>query len=153
MRERRAAGILSRGAIIGLIGIAFVFNFAGAGTSAEEQQAATKAATSAAAEWLTLVDDGKYNDGWDVASPLLQNAVTKEQFARSLAGARQPLGKLVSRELKSARYKTSLPGAPDGQYVVIQYAASFVNKKSAIETITPKLDTGGKWRVSGYYIK
>ena len=47
----------------------------------------------------------------------------------------------------------SLPGAPDGEYVVIQYATTFENKKSAIETITPMLDGDGKWRVSGYYIK
>jgi hypothetical protein len=30
-----------------------------------------------------------------------------------------------SRKLKSATYKTSLPVAPDGQYVVIQYDSSF----------------------------
>ncbi len=48
---------------------------------------------------------------------------------------------------------TSLPGAPDGEYVVIQYNTEFENKKVAIETITPMLDDDGKWRVSGYYIK
>jgi Protein of unknown function (DUF4019) len=116
-------------------------------------KAATSAASSAAVEWLTLTDEGKYKEGWHAASSLLQNAVPEEQFAQMLAGARKPLGKLVSRDLRSAHYATSLPGAPDGQYVVIQYAASFENKKSAIETITPKLDTDGKWRVSGYYVK
>ncbi|MBM4320898.1 MAG: DUF4019 domain-containing protein, partial [Deltaproteobacteria bacterium] len=55
-------------------------------------------------------------------------------------------------KLKSARYQTSLPGAPDGEYVVIQFESSFENKRSAIETITPMLDSG-KWRVSGYFIK
>ncbi|KPJ71393.1 hypothetical protein AMJ52_08655, partial [candidate division TA06 bacterium DG_78] len=63
------------------------------------------------------------------------------------------LGKLVSRTVKSAKYTTSLPGAPDGEYVVIQYEASFENKQSAIETVTPMKDTDGAWRVSGYYIK
>ncbi len=48
---------------------------------------------------------------------------------------------------------TSLPGAPDGEYVVISYETSFTNKKSAIETVTPMLDKDGKWRVSGYFIK
>jgi hypothetical protein len=42
---------------------------------------------------------------------------------------------------------------PDGQYVVIRYDSSFANKKSAIETVTPMLDQGGQWRVSGYFIK
>ncbi|NOX96543.1 MAG: DUF4019 domain-containing protein, partial [Nitrospirae bacterium] len=66
---------------------------------------------------------------------------------------RKPLGKNISRELKSKRYRTSLPGAPDGKYVVIQFKSSFENKKSALETVTPMLDKDGKWRVSGYYIK
>jgi hypothetical protein len=53
----------------------------------------------------------------------------------------------------SASYRTSLPGAPDGQYVVIKFNTWFENKKSAIETVTPKMDKDGMWRVSGYYIK
>ncbi len=53
----------------------------------------------------------------------------------------------------SKNYQTSLPGAPDGKYVVIQFKTSFENKKSATETITPMMDNDGKWRVSGYFIK
>lgn len=48
---------------------------------------------------------------------------------------------------------TQLPGAPDGEYAVIQFETSFANKKSAIETVTPMKDPDGKWRVSGYFIK
>jgi Protein of unknown function (DUF4019) len=137
----------------GLIGIVLVLNFTTFGVKAEDQQAAAKEATRTAVEWLALVDDEKYKESWDAASPLLRNAVTKQKFAQMSAAARKPLGKLVSRDLKSAQYATSLPGAPDGQYVVIRYATSFENKKSATETITPMLDKDGKWRVSGYYIK
>jgi hypothetical protein len=53
----------------------------------------------------------------------------------------------------TARFVTSLPGAPDGRYVVIQYKTSFENKSSATETVTPMLDRDQKWRVSGYFIK
>jgi hypothetical protein len=63
------------------------------------------------------------------------------------------MGDLISRNVKSARYTDSLPGAPDGEYVVIQFSTSFTNKKTAIETVTPMKDPDGKWRVSGYYIK
>ena len=48
---------------------------------------------------------------------------------------------------------TSLPGAPDGEYVVIQFDTSFTNKKVAVETVTPMKDEDGIWRVSGYYVK
>ena len=70
-----------------------------------------------------------------------------------LHATRDPLGKTTSRKLKSASYTKTLPGAPDGDYVVIQYETSFENKQSSIETVTPMLDKDGKWRVSGYYIK
>jgi hypothetical protein len=70
-----------------------------------------------------------------------------------LKAARDPLGKVQSRKLVKATYTKSLPGAPDGDYVVMQYESSFEHKQSAIETITGALDKDGKWRVSGYFIK
>jgi len=79
--------------------------------------------------------------------------VGKEQFQKSVEPVRKPLGKVISREVKSKRYTKQLPGAPDGEYVVIQFETSFENKKAAIETVTPMLDKDGVWRVSGYYIK
>ena len=79
--------------------------------------------------------------------------MAQDNWQRSAGVFRTPLGKLVSRELKSTRYTTSAPGAPDGKYVIIQYNTSFANKKSAIETVTPMRDKDGIWRVSGYFIK
>jgi hypothetical protein len=122
-------------------------------TAAEKDDDAEKKAVESAEAWLKLVDQGKYGDAWDSAAQYLKNAVSKEDFAKSLAAARKPLGKLKSRELKSKRYATSLPGAPDGEYVVIQFTTALENKKSAVETITPMLDKDKKWRVSGYFIK
>ena len=60
---------------------------------------------------------------------------------------------MQSRKLRSATFTKTLPGALDGQYVVIQYATSFEHRAAAIETVTPMLDKDGKWHVSGYYIK
>jgi hypothetical protein len=60
---------------------------------------------------------------------------------------------VISREFDSEKYETSLPGAPDGEYVVIVYKTQFKKKEKAYETITPMKDTDGEWRVSGYFIK
>ncbi len=103
--------------------------------------------------WLALVDSGKYADSWQEASQFFKAAVTKDQWQNTLRAARDPLGKMRSRKLKSATYTKTLPGAPDGEYVVIQYESSFEHKQSAVETVTPMLDKDGKWRVSGYFIK
>ncbi|MCX6875257.1 MAG: DUF4019 domain-containing protein [Verrucomicrobia bacterium] len=110
-------------------------------------------AQKAAEQWLALVDAGKFADSWDTAAAYFKAAVTKEQWETSLVAVRKPLGDLVSRKLKSAKYSKTLPGAPDGEYVVLQFDTAFSNKKSAVETITPLLDKDGKWRVSGYFIK
>ena len=115
--------------------------------------AAEKAAVSASLAWLALVDAGQYDESWQESARLFKAAITTQQWRASMGAYRKPLGRLITRTLKSKTYATSLPGAPDGEYVVIQYATVFENKKSAIETITPMLDGDGKWRVSGYYIK
>lgn len=116
-------------------------------------EAAEKAAIEASHAWLSLVDGGNYAESWNQAASFFKNAVNKEQWANSMKAFRVPLGKMVLRKLKSKQYTKTLPGAPDGEYVVIQYETTFENKKSAVETVTPMLDKDGKWRVSGYYIK
>ncbi len=121
-------------------------------SSANNPQAET-AAVAAANAWLSLVDGEEYAESWDEAAQLFKGAVPKEQWVQTMQAGRKPFGKNVSRELQSKRYRTSLPGAPDGEYVVIQFKASFENKKSAVETVTPMLDKDGKWRVSGYFMK
>ena len=112
-----------------------------------------EAAIAVAQKWLALVDVGKYSESWREAAEYFRNAVKQDQWGQLLESVRVPLGKVISREIKTKVYETTLPGAPDGQYVVIQFATSFQNKKSAIETVTPMFDKDGQWRVSGYYIK
>jgi hypothetical protein len=113
----------------------------------------TQAAQKAAESWLASVDGGDYIDSYDEAASLFKLAITKEEWARKVRAARSPLGKLVTRKLKHVQSATSLPGAPDGDYVVILYDSSFENKKSAVETIVPMRDKDGQWRVSGYFIR
>jgi len=110
-------------------------------------------AQQSADSWLALVDSGKYADSWDPAAELFKAAAAKDQWRRTLVATREPLGNLISRKLKAATYTKSLPGAPDGEYVVLQYETSFEHKQVAVETVTPMLDKDGKWRVSGYFIK
>jgi hypothetical protein len=119
----------------------------------QANEVAEKAAIAASGAWLSLVDEGNYAESWNQAAGLFKNAVTKEQWQSTVKAVRTPLGKVVVRKLKSKKYTETMPGAPDGEYVVIQYETTFENKKSAVETVTPMLDKDGKWRVSGYYIK
>lgn len=112
-----------------------------------------KAAIASAEKWLILADEGKYIESWNEASEYFKQNIKQDQWEQAVQNVRKPLGKLISRKVVSASYKTSLPGAPDGEYVIIVFNTSFENKKSGIETVTPKMEKDGVWRVSGYYIK
>ena len=122
-------------------------------SSVKAESEKQEVAISGALNWLTLVDEAKYEDSWNDAAEYFKTVVKKEQWVQSLQAVRKPLGNIISRETKNATYKASLPGAPKGQYVIIPFQTSFKNKNSAIETVTPMLDKDGNWRVSGYYIK
>jgi hypothetical protein len=129
--------------VIGLLGALL-----GIGDLSERDQQAVDVTR----QWLALVDAERYQDSWTQAASLFKGAVSAGQWAQQARAARGPLGALVSREIQSVHYATSLPGAPDGEYVVIQFRSAFANKASAVETVTPMKDRG-EWRVSGYYIR
>ena len=120
---------------------------------AQAQQKPEQLAQQSSDAWLALVDSGKYAESWQESSSLFKAHVSKEQWQSMLRASRDPLGKVISRKFKSVTYTKTLPGAPDGEYVVIQYESSFQHKQTAVETVTPMLDKDGKWRVSGYFLK
>jgi hypothetical protein len=103
--------------------------------------------------WLALTDTGKYAESWKAASAAFQAGVSEEKWESALQQVRSPLGKVETRKLKGAAYSKTLPGAPEGAYVVIQYETSFEHKQAAVETVTASLEKDGAWRVVGYFIK
>jgi len=121
--------------------------------NAEDRNAAVQQATKAADAWLKLVDEGNYRESWQQAASIFRGKITPEGWETLAKATREHTGALISRKFELAAYATSLPGAPPGQYVVIEYEASYANIKSVIDKVTPMLDTDGQWRVSGYWIQ
>ena len=119
----------------------------------EQETDKLEKAEAAALKWLAELDEGRYAESWHNAASLLRNGVNKIQFVQSLEGVLASLGPLQTRVAAQSAFYTELPGAPDGEYVVIQFNSSFENKKNAVETVTPMLDEDGTWRVSGYFVK
>ena len=133
-----------------LIAIGFIFT----GTTALAPNSKKEsAALFAAKKWLSLVDKEEYAESWKEANEYFRHTVQPQLWVESLKALREPFGKLISRTVKTKVYKTALPGAPDGEYVVIEFKTSFEHKKTAVETVTPMLGKDGVWRVAGYYIK
>lgn len=111
------------------------------------------AAKEAVAPWLALLDDGKYAESWNAAAPTIQKLVPLDRWTKAMVAVRTPFGKVVNRAVASAKFTASMPGAPSGQYVIIEFHTVFENKPSAVETVTPEREADGSWKVAGYYIK
>ena len=111
------------------------------------------AAQPVAAEWLALVDTGKFVESWETMSPGFKKKVSKRKWKSTVEEIRKPLGKFTARKLKSTEYSKELPGAPEGEYVVLQYDSAFERKPAAVEKITLLLGQDLNWRVSSYAVK
>jgi Protein of unknown function (DUF4019) len=131
---------------------AATFILVGFPASAADSDAVAQAQV-AAKGWLGLTDSSKYGQSWDDAASFFKAAITRADWEKAVKGVRSPLGAVKARKVKSATFTRTLPGAPDGEYVVIQFESQFENKAAAIETVTPTHDKDGTWRVSGYFIK
>jgi len=138
-----------------LIIVVAMLGLMAAGCSKKEKPAVagTDEGIAASKTWLAIIDAAQYDDSWEQACAYFKGVVPKDQWVRQIGGVRGPLGPVLSREVTSAEYSTQLPGAPDGEYVVVQYRTSFENKANAVETVTPMRDPDGVYRVSGYYIR
>lgn len=118
-----------------------------------EHEAEETAAEAAALAWLALTDRGDGDASWQGTSADFQRVVSPEVWRTSLEKAQGPLGRPVERKLQSATYATELPGAPDGEYVVLQYTTRFEHKQNGGETVTLSREADGAWRIAGYFVR
>ena len=123
------------------------------GNAVHAQDTSEKSATAAAETWLSHVDTGDYARSWREASAYFQGAITEQAWVALLNGVRTPLGQLLSRQLTQVQHTTSMQGAPDGDYVVMQFDTRFEHKQAAVETVTFLQEKKGEWKAAGYYIK
>ena len=137
---RRIPGVLA--------GLVLLLSTAPAGA----QEEAIEQARTAARAWLALLDGHEYAESWDAGGGLLKGAVSQEEWTVRWSATLGPLGAVASRTGKSSEYSTKLPGAPDGEYVVLKFDTVFKNEQSAVETVVLRKEPDGLWRVSGYRI-
>ncbi|MCL5426392.1 MAG: DUF4019 domain-containing protein [Gammaproteobacteria bacterium] len=112
----------------------------------------TNAAEAAALAWLEAIDSGQYEQAWESSSPLLQRPLSPHMLERTIGAARRDFGPVESRQRVRVSRERSMPGAPDGDYMVFTFQTRFANKARGIETVTPHLQDDA-WRVSGYYVQ
>ena len=111
----------------------------------------TAGAREAVDEWLSLIDAGSYAEAYDLAASLLKEEVTRDEFVAAYQEARSLLGTVRSRVFRSATPADTLPGAPPGDYVVVEFDADYERKENALERVTV-VDEAKVWRVAGHWV-
>jgi hypothetical protein len=122
-------------------------------TAAQKEQPSIRDdrdAVNAGLKWLTLIDGGNAGAAWDDSAPQLKKAVTREKFVAAMRELRKPLGKLATRNPVRFARSHEMPGAPSGDYAIIEYEAKFAGGKKLAEVLVWTLADGDIWRVAGY---
>ena len=133
--------------------VAAMMLLGGAARAAGPQDAAVEHAKTSARAWLVLHDGREFDQSWEAAGDLLQVAVTQKEWTAKWSVTMAPLGKVVSRGVKSAEYATTMRGAPDGEYVILKFDTAFETKQTAVETVILMKESDGLWRVGGFNIR
>jgi len=114
--------------------------------------AQTPDAREEAKAWLSTVDAGNYAESWEQAGEYFQEAMSQAEWVEALNNVRAPLGESLNRVVTESTQHDSLPGVPDGQYMILLFDSQFEHLDPAIETLT-LVNEEREWRVLGYYIR
>jgi hypothetical protein len=118
-----------------------------------QDDASIKQAVAAAESFLSLLDNGKYEESWETSAEAFRKAVSKEQWKAAAGQVRGSVGSLSSRKLMSGADAPKAGSNAQGEFVVVKFQSAFSKLPNAIETVSPMRDTDGKYRVSGYFVK
>lgn len=122
------------------------------GLAAQEPSAADHAVAATAQAWLELLDRGEYGETWSQAAPIFQGSVTAEQWATAARSAREQVGVVVSRSVSKVAAPAQLPGAPPGEYRVVEFTSAFGGLPRATETVVLRRE-GAEWKVVGTWVR
>lgn len=136
--------------ILAIVLVLLLSTLAHSSDTKEQKQAA---GVKSAANFLSLLDNGKYGDAWKQLSPSKQPNANKDEWQSQVARYRKQVGKLHDRKILGAEYTTQLPGGEQGEFVVVTFLSSFERLGSALEIVVPQLLPNGTWVISGYSIK
>jgi serine/threonine protein kinase len=113
------------------------------GISVEEQEKALKTV----ANWLNLLDQGRYRKAWDQSTFL----IPKEQWVQNQQKLHARRGMAISRKLESEELSPVENRNP--HRMLFRYQAQFEKGKPVTESVFAIPRPNGNWVVTGYFVK
>lgn len=109
-------------------------------------------ARQAADKWLPSIDGGHYTESWQMASGMFKEKISQKEWVETAGSTLEPLGAVVSRDLRAIVFTHFVPNHPDGDYMIIRFNTKFKEKPDAIETVTLVKEKDNTWKVGGYFV-
>ena len=103
--------------------------------------------------WLELLDSGKYKESWEQSSSQLKSRKSEAEWIKTITPIRSLRGTANARYLATAGATKSLSGLPDGDYIVLQFYATFAQKGLSLETVTLMKTENSTWEIVDYTLK
>jgi serine/threonine protein kinase len=113
------------------------------GMSVEQREKALKTV----ANWLNLLDQGRYWRAWDQSTFL----VPREQWAQNQQRLHNRRGIAISRKLESEELSPAPNGNP--HRMLFRYQTQFEKGKTVTESVYAIPKSNGQWAVTGYFVK
>ena len=105
-------------------------------------------------DFLKLVDARQYGESWDASSDYLKQSVSRTEWTTQMVKARETIGDVASRKLRSAVPQKDPAGAPPGDYLLVTYDTVFSSQgASRVETLPLFKGPDGRWRAIGYFVR
>jgi len=148
---KRPPSVLASGIVAALALAALVTGAPARADEETERNAAVAAAQNEATHWLEELDAGRSSESWNEVASVMRTGRSEQDWVRDVMTPRETLGKLVTREMKSAEFSTSVRGAPQGKYVTVAYLTKFARSTLVGETVLMMLESD-HWRVAAYSV-
>lgn len=118
------------------------------GDNSPAAAARTAQIEAAARKFLTLIDQGKWDDSYALTTASFQKLNTSKVWAEVSERVRPPLGPVASRTMIGHE---EVPTPPQG-YEIVKFRTTFANKPDAIEKVSLER-SGDGWRVAGVTVE
>jgi len=128
--------------------IILLFFFYGCATL-EQRRIDKEAAIEVTNTWFKYLDEKNYEKLWEISSDLFKLKTDKKDFLREIKGIRDPLGKVIDRDLQFNDKMPLIKHYPDGTYRKVVFWSKYENKDFVREYLLI-IKEGDRWGVLKY---